>query len=232
MEIIAEIGQNHNGDMTLARELIFAAKENGADAAKFQVYDAKSLFAQKNNPWYDYNLSTELSRANLDELSEYCSTMHIEFLASVFDVPRIEWLENIDVKRYKIASRSIQNTFLLNELIKTGKPLIVSLGMWEEETFPTINSTAQVDFLYCVSKYPTPLKDLGLKSVDFSKYSGFSDHTLGINAAITAMARGAQIIEKHFTLDKKMYGPDHECSMSPDELKALCNLRDDLKRLL
>lgn len=232
MEIIAEIGQNHNGDMELAKKLIFSAKENGADAVKFQVYDAKVLFPRENNPWYDYNLSTELSKADLSDLAKYSADLDIEFLASVFDVSRIDWLEELNVKRYKIASRSIHDKPLINRLSRTGKNLLVSLGMWEEESFPVIQTTAQVDYLFCVSKYPTELEDLHLRSVDFSKYSGFSDHTVGISAAMSALARGARIIEKHFTLDMEMYGPDHMCSMTPDELRQLSQYRNDLQIIL
>lgn len=232
MEIIAEIGQNHNGDMGLAKKLILSAKENGADAVKFQVYDATALFPKENNPWYDYNLSTELSKSDLFDLADYSAHLNIDFFASVFDVSRIDWLEELNVKRYKIASRSIHDKPLINRLSRTGKNLLVSLGMWPDKSFPVIQTTAQVDYLYCVSKYPAALEDLHLGSFDFSKYSGFSDHTVGTSAAITALARGAQVIEKHFTLDKKMYGPDHMCSMTPDELWKLSQYRKDLKKIL
>ncbi len=232
MEIIAEIGQNHNGDMGLARELICAAKENGADAVKFQVYDARALFPQENNPWYDYNLSTELTRKDILNLAEFCSEQKIEFFASVFDTQRITWLEEIHVKRYKVASRSIHDSGLIDALNSTGKQLLVSLGMWEHEDFPDIQSPNEVSYLYCISQYPTPLDKIKLNHVDFNKYAGFSDHSIGISAAMAAFARGAKIIEKHFTLDKNMYGPDHSCSMTPSELARLNLFRNDLKQLL
>ena len=107
MEIIAEIGQNHNGDMVLAKELIFAAKESGADVAKFQIFDAEETFGTKNNPWIDYNKKTELSRDNVNLLYEECQRHQIEFMSSVFHSRYIDWLEQLNVKRYKIASRSI-----------------------------------------------------------------------------------------------------------------------------
>lgn len=227
IEIIAEIGQNHNGDMDIAKKLIQAAKEVGADVAKFQLYDAKALFPQEGNPWYEYNLSTEISKTQLIELYQECQKYEIEFMASVFDVERIQWLEELNVKRYKIASRSIHDETLIHHLEQTNKPLIASLGYWTKKHFPNIKSS-KVDYLYCISKYPTDLSDLKFSHVDFTQYSGFSDHTLGIAASQIAMSRGARIIEKHLTLDKSMYGPDHLCSMNIDELAQLCVFRDQL----
>jgi len=232
MEIIAEIGQNHNGDMKLAIELIRQAKKNGADAAKFQLYDARRLFPKENNPWYEYNCQTELTFEQANVLNDSCKKLGIEFVASVFDIERVDWLEKIGVKRYKIASRSINDAQLIKRLADTGKPLIISLGMWEDESFPVISTQAKVDFLYCVSKYPAQLSDMYLKKVDFGVYAGLSDHTIGRSAAMAAFARGAEIVEKHFTLDKAMYGPDHAGSMDPEDLLALNNFRNDLKELL
>lgn len=231
MEIIAEIGQNHNGDMELAKELIHAAKENGADVAKFQLYEARALFPRKNNPWFEYNCKTELSRDQLECLAEECSKVGVEFLASVFDVERIGWLENIGVKRYKVASRSISDTHLLSALLQTGKHLLISLGMWMREDFPSIESK-NVEYMYCVSKYPTELGDLHLAKVDFTKYAGFSDHSIGITAAFAAFARGCRVVEKHFTLNKAMFGPDHGCSMTPEELRLLNAYRLELAQCL
>ena len=116
VEIIAEIGQNHNGDMLLAKELIHAAKENGADVAKFQLYDAVSLFPKENNPWYEYNCQTELSRDQVTDLNNECQKVGIEFMSSVFDVERIDWLESINVKSHKVASRSIKDASLTNAM--------------------------------------------------------------------------------------------------------------------
>ena len=228
MEIIAEIGQNHNGDMGLAIELIKAAKENGADAAKFQIYNARSLFPKENNEWYDYNCKTELSKDRVSQLYEECEKEKIEFLASAFDVERVSWLEEIGVKRYKIASRSISDGDLIRAVIRTEKRIIISLGMWEKSDFPTFENPSNVDFLYCISKYPTLLEDLNFQKIDFTHYAGFSDHTIGLTAAMVAMARGARIIEKHFTLDKTMYGPDHQGSMEPEELNELNRFRNEL----
>jgi len=228
MEIIAEIGQNHNGDMGIALELIHAAKENGADAAKFQLYDAQSLFPKENNEWYEYNCRTELHRGQVQRLAEECNKIGIEFLASVFDTERISWLEEIGVKRYKIASRSILDTKLIRAVCRTGKPIIISLGMWDKESFPEMDGAASVHFLYCIAKYPVPLEEVNLSRVNFQRYAGFSDHTVGLTASMAALSRGAGIIEKHFTLDKNMYGPDHVSSMTPSELKQLDQFRREL----
>lgn len=233
MLIIAEIGQNHNGDMDLAVELIKEAKKNGADIAKFQLYDAKALFPKEGNPWYDYNCKTEISRDDLNMLNNVCKEEGIEFMASVFDIERIAWLEEIGVKRHKIASRSIHEKEFIDAVLATNKQVLISLGMWDGEEFPVFNTTNEnIDFLYCIAKYPTELTDLKFANVNFRNYAGFSDHTIGVNAPITAMAMGAQIIEKHFTLDKNMYGPDHTGSMDPAELKQLDTFRKELKQML
>ena len=230
MEIIAEIGQNHNGDLELACELIKKAKVCGADVAKFQLYDAKNLFPKEGNEWYEYNCKTELSFEDVEMLDRVCKEEGIEFMASVFDVKRIRWLEDLNVKRYKIASRSIHEEHLINAVIETGKPVLISLGMWKQETFPSYSGN--ISYLYCISKYPTPLKELDFSKIDFSSYAGFSDHTEGVVAPITALARGAKIIEKHFTIDKTMHGPDHSGSMTPEELTEICNYRDSLKECM
>ena len=127
-EIIAEIGQNHNGNMELAKKLIQEAKRAGADVAKFQLYEARALFPKEGNEWFDYNCKTELSRTQIGMLAEECDKAGIEFMASVFDIERIQWLEDVGMKRYKIASRSIFETGLINAVAATGKPMIVSLG--------------------------------------------------------------------------------------------------------
>ncbi len=231
-EIIAEIGQNHNGDIGLAKDLIKAAKQSGADVAKFQVYSARNLFPPKSeNPWFEYNCLTELKRDDVYRLADYCAEIGIEFMASVFDLERLEWLESVNVKRYKLASRSVSDSKLISGLVVTGKPIIVSLGMWAGEGFPNIESPGGVDFLYCVSKYPTPPSELRLSKVDFGKYAGFSDHTVGITAACASFVRGARILEKHLTLDQAAYGPDHSCSMTPAELVRINEFRNNWEEL-
>ena len=231
MEIIAEIGLNFNGDLELAYRLIAAAKKNGANVAKFQLYDAKKLFSKEGNPWYKYNCSTELSYLEAKKLKEACDNLNIEFMASAFDEERVDWLEDLKVSRYKIASRSIFDMALIDKVIKTGKQVLISLGMWDKSELPKLNGN-NIGYLYCVSKYPAPLEDIKISKVDFDLFKGFSDHTIGITSACAAMTRGAQVIEKHFTLDTEMYGPDHICSMTPDELNSLSAFRDELKLCL
>lgn len=233
IEIIAEIGQNHNGDMELAKKMIRAAKETGANVAKFQLYDAHKVFTDSPDyPWFQYNCQTELKKKDLPALKKTCDEVEIEFMASVFDEERVEWLEEIGVARYKIASRSVTDRSLMEKIYATGKPVIVSLGMWKEKDFPQTPDQSRTQFLFCVSKYPTPLEDIRLEDIDFKKYAGFSDHTVGVTAPLAAMSRGARIIEKHMTLDKKMHGPDHICSSTPDEFKMLSDFRQDLLLML
>src|SRR5258708_22801626 len=136
MEIIAEIGQNHNGDMQLARRLIADAKSAGAHVAKFQVYDARALFPKEGNEWFEYNCKTELSRADVETLARDCEREGIEFMASVFDVERGAWLEGVGMRRYKIASRSVKERPLIEAVARTGKPIFGSLGMWDGAECP------------------------------------------------------------------------------------------------
>lgn len=231
MLIIAEIGQNHNGDMEIAKKLISAAKEGGADIAKFQLYDVDTIFTP-NFEWYKEAKGSQLTKEQVTELADWCRKVGIEFMASVFDTERVGWCEEIDMKRYKIASRSIYDRQLINAIAQTGKDIIASLGMYRETDFPQIDTSGKVDFLYCVAKYPALPEDLNLLEVDFNKYSGFSDHTIGIEAALVAMARGAKIIEKHFTLNKKMHGPDHIISLEPDELRQIVDFSRKFEAIL
>lgn len=231
MLIIAEIGQNHNGDMAMARELITAAKEAGADIAKFQLFDVESVFpaGDKKNP---ERKKAQLSREQVQELSDFCQKVGIEFMASVFDTERLKWCEDIGMKRYKIASRSIYDRQLIDAIADTGKDIIASLGMYQDKGFPRIDTSGRVDFLYCVAKYPAYPEDINFLTVDFNEFSGFSDHTIGIEASLIAMARGARIIEKHFTLNKKLRGPDHIISMEPYELRQLVEFSRKCDKIL
>ncbi len=230
IKIIAEIGQNYNGDLELAKDLIFAASENGADIAKFQVFNAEETYGIAGNDWFDYNLKNQLNKDDIFKLFELCEDANIEFMASAFHSRFINWLEEVGVKRYKLASREIHNKDLIDAYLKTNKPILISLGYWNHDEFPKFANEHLISYLFCVSKYPTLLSDINFSKIDFNKYDGFSDHTVGISASMIALSRGAKIIEKHFTLDKKLYGPDHSGSMTPDELNLICSFRDDLKK--
>jgi len=243
IEVIAEIGINHNGDMGLAKNMIWSAKGCGADVAKFQIYDPRRVLDQ-NHPdlkgHWDTILKTELTRDQVIMLKEECDKAGIEFLASVFRPEVVEWTEAIGMKRYKIASRSIYDEPLAKAIAETGKPVIISYGMWKPSQFPAIfkyKSGPKIG-LYCISKYPTPLEDIkfidwiGPIFSDVGCFHGFSDHTEGITASVVAMSLGAKVIEKHVTYDKTFEGPDHACSITFHELRQLCNMRDEISVIL
>ncbi len=221
MKLIAEIGINFNGDMKMARELIRQAKKCDADVAKFQLYDAAKLFGADNKQAMaelSYEART-LTFEQTKQLHQWCQEEKIEFMASVFDHERLEWLEQLKVQRHKIASRTVKmDPDLCNAVLKKGKETFVSLGMWDQPQVPFKDSNAK--YLYCVSKYPSELNDIHLpKWFPDSPFVGFSDHTRGIESLCVAVARGATVFEKHFTLDKNLPGPDHICSANPEELK-------------
>jgi len=131
-----------------------------------------------------------------------------------------------------VASRTINDPNLIDKVLSAGKDTLISLGMWDGEGFPKFEGYSNYEFLFCVSKYPTPLTDIKWANIDFSKYVGFSDHTLGVSAPITAITKGSMIIEKHYTQDKEMYGPDHSCSMTGDELEQIARFRNDYLEMI
>jgi sialic acid synthase SpsE len=212
--IIAEIGHNHMGYMRHAKLLIDEAKACGADIAKFQAYDTEKIKKPWQSRYFELKLS-EHTKEEFKELKEYCDKVGIEFMASAFDVERVGWLEEIGVKRHKLASRSINDTELIKAMEATGKPIIASLGRWDKEDLPVIKNA---EFLHCVSEYPAYINNLP----NFGeKYKGFSDHTIGCYWAREAIKRGATIIEKHFTLDRRLPGNDQKGSADPTDLKDL-----------
>lgn len=248
IEIIGEIGINHNGDMDLAREMIHLVKDAGADVAKFQIYDPEELLDKNHpvlKPHWDTIMRARLSEAQVLLLKNECDRVGIEFMASVFAPWAVKITESVGMKRYKIGSPSIYETELARAVAKTGKPVIISYGKAEPDKPPEIVRLAGMKprfrHLYCVAKYPTPLGDVRFFTV-FGKnllsvfarpygYDGFSDHTEGITAAVMAMVLGARIIEKHVTMDKKLPGPDHICSAEPSEFRQLCQMRDEIQVL-
>ena len=226
MIIIAEIGINHNGRLDVAHELIRQARIAGADIAKFQFYDPYTIFGPQGTHPDDATLQQALTVQfgfeQAKRLKGWCDEEGIEFMASVFDVERFGWTEQLGVTRHKIASRAVENDELCRRILATGREVFVSLGFWTGAAVPFTAPHAR--YLYCVPKYPCEYSDIALPvSFRDSVYDGFSDHTLGIETALVAVGRGARVIEKHVTLNKGLPGPDHVCSATPDELAALCH---------
>lgn len=213
MKIISEIGINHNGDFRKIEELIRQSAVGGADYAKFQLYDSMRVFGDESRK------RNEFTFEQVKIIKDMCEAHGIEFFASVFDEEKIEWCERLDVNLYKIASRTtVREPKLCEQVIETGKPVYISLGMWEHEWLPFENSN--VKYFNCISKYPTSIMDFKKFSYD-ERIVGFSDHSYGVAYALYNVAHGAQVVEKHFTLNKGMEGNDHIGSMDLGELKIL-----------
>jgi len=213
--IIAEIGHNHNGNIRLAFEMIQEAKNCGADIAKFQLYDTDKIKLSYQSRYYELK-AAQLDFKQTKTLKEFCDNVGIEFMASVFDIERVGWCEELEVKRYKIASRSINDHALIAEAISTGKPVIASLGNWQGPELPPFD----LDYLYCISEYPAFIDPKSFPHT-FDVLAGFSDHSLGCYWAREAIKRGAKIIEKHFTISKTLPGFNQKGSADPTELKDL-----------
>lgn len=239
--IIGEIGVNHNGDINIAKQLIRLAKEAGLDAVKFQSFNPEKTkikstqFAgyQKQNANYNssYEMSMKLKLSYEDHivLKKYCDEMDIDFLSTGFDNDSVDTLDSLNVKYHKIPSGEINNFPLIKYIAMKQKPIIISTGMAElseiDECIRYLKNynDKELFILHCVSLYPTNYDQLNLKFIKtlnktFDAKIGFSDHTLGIEADIAAVALGAKMIEKHITLDKNMDGPDHKASLDPREL--------------
>ncbi len=243
--IIAEAGVNHNGDIELAKKLIDAAAEAHADAVKFQTFIPEkviSTFAQKADYQKESTGSDEsqldmvkklwLSYDSFRELKDYCEKKEILFLSTPFDLQSLDFLVSLGVPYLKIPSGEITNLPLLLAAAKSRLPVIMSTGMSKLDEIAYArqtlldNGTPEITLLHCNTDYPTPFCDANIKAMltlrdKFAGKVGYSDHTLGIEAPIAAVALGAEVIEKHFTLDKTMPGPDHSCSLEPNELKAM-----------
>jgi N-acetylneuraminate synthase/N,N'-diacetyllegionaminate synthase len=227
-EIIAELHPQHSGDKGILRELIRQAKRNGAAVAKVQLYDAEKLLG----PDWKY---LELSREDTALTKEWCDEEEIEFMASVFDLERLGWLEELGVKRHKIASRTVTtNQELCKAILATGKETIVSLGNWTQAEKP-FGKSDRIKYLYCKARYPAFYSDLTDFPQDFPAMglAGYSDHTIGIEAPLLSIARGANIVEKHMTLDKtrgKATEKGHAGSMTPEDLGTLYSIGGSLYR--
>lgn len=242
--IIAEAGVNHNGNFELACKLVDAAKASGVDCIKFQTFKSRNLVshtAQKaeyqkdttgEGSQVDMLKNLELSYDEFLKIKDYCDQVGICFLSTPFDFDSIDFLNSIDMPFWKIPSGEITNYPYLVALAKTEKPVVMSTGMSEmaeiEAAIKVLheNGTKEIKLLHCNTEYPTPYEDVNLRAMQtmrdaFGLEVGYSDHTKGIEVPVAAVALGATVIEKHFTLDRNMEGPDHKASLEPDELEAM-----------
>lgn len=247
--IIAEAGVNHNGDINLAKELIDIAAKSGADFVKFQTFKAnkivspnakkaayqiKNTIEQKDDSQFDMLKRLELSDEAHRELLQYADSQGIRFFSTAFDVDGLQYLNRLGFDRFKIPSGEITNYPYLQAVASFCKPVILSTGMANlseiEAAIEILTSQGlpreSVTVLHCNTEYPTPMKDVNLKAMltiqqAFKVPVGYSDHTVGIEVPIAAVALGATTIEKHFTIDRNLPGPDHRASLEPDELMAM-----------
>jgi N,N'-diacetyllegionaminate synthase len=263
--IIAEAGVNHNGDMALARQLIDAAADAGADLVKFQTFNANRLVTRSakkadyqsqatgaSESQHDMLRRLELSESMHHGLIAHCATRNIGFFSTGFDHESIDMLLGLGQQIFKIPSGEITNLPYLRHVAASGKPLILSTGMATlgdiEAAIDALEQAgaprSELTVLHCTTEYPTPMEEVNLRAMQsigaaFGVATGYSDHTPGIEVAIAAVAMGATVIEKHFTLDRTLPGPDHQASLEPDELKAMVSairnieiaLGDGVKRL-
>lgn len=243
--VIAEASSNHNGDMKTAIALIDAAAAAKADAVKFQAFTADKIVAQmqEKHPYiekmfpdsgsmHEVYKQMELPRAWLKDLKSYSEEKGLIFLCTPFDEEAVDHLELLDIAAYKIASYELWHLPLIRHAAATGKPLLISTGMANlgdiEDALEAAESGGndQVALFHCAANYPAPFGDLNLRAIPTMKRAfgvpvGYSDHSTGITAAVVTAAIGGNLVEKHFTLDRKLPGPDHPFSIEPDELAAL-----------
>jgi len=245
--IIAEAGVNHNGSLSNAIEMIQVAKEAKADAIKFQTavpdlvmtsYAQKANYqiqeSEKKETQLDMIKKIHLPQNDYRKLKDECDKAGIEFMSTAFDEVSLETLEKLELKRIKIPSGEITNLPYLRKVGCTGKPIIMSTGMSNLEEiskamdilFIAGANKNDITVLHCNTEYPTPFRDVNLQAMlsirdEFDVNIGYSDHTLGIEVSIAAVAMGATVIEKHFTLNRKSQGPDHAASLEPEELKSM-----------
>ena len=244
--IIAEAGVNHNGSLKLAKKLVDEAKNAGVDCIKFQTFIAENIVSKtavkaeyqkqntNNSSESQYNMlkKLELSFSDFIELNNYCKAKNIQFLSTAFDFESIDFLSSLDMNVWKIPSGEITNLPYLIKIANLGKDIILSTGMSTMEDIQNAlsvlktNGAGNITVLHCTTEYPAPFADVNLKAMltikdEFNVNIGYSDHTKGIEIPISAVALGATVIEKHFTLDKNMQGPDHKASLEPHELKKM-----------
>ena len=257
--IIAEAGVNHNGSIELAKRLVDKAVDAGVDYIKFQTFKASKLvtkiakqaeYQQKNmgkkgNSQYQMLKKLELSTEDHEVLIAYCKEKGIKFFSTAFDFDSIEYLHSLNLGLWKIPSGEVTNYPFLKRIAAYNEKTILSTGMCDiEDVRAAVNalyknglSKENLILLHCNTEYPTPFEDVNLKAMDalrkeFGVEVGYSDHTKGIEVPIAAVALGATVIEKHFTLDRNMEGPDHKASLEPDELKAMVNAIRNIEKAL
>lgn len=244
--IIAEVGVNHNGSVEIAKKLIHAAKESGCDCVKFQTFKAEDLVTNSapkaayqientknsNETQYDMLKKLELSFQEFNELKIYCDELGIDFLSTPFDEKSVDLLEKINVGQYKLSSGDLTNKPLLEYIAKKNKRILLSTGMADlNEVIEAVNwireaGNEDIVLFHCTSNYPAPFESVNMNAMLTLKEElclpvGYSDHTSGIEVSLMAVSMGATIIEKHFTLDKEMEGPDHKASITPKEMKNM-----------
>ncbi len=257
--IIAEAGVNHNGSLELAKRLVDAALDAGADIVKFQTFKADRIATrqahqaeyqkknQNNNGQSQLEMlkRLELSDSDHRELLSYCEEKGIKFWSTAFDLDSIEYLRNLGIDLWKIPSGEITNYPYLKKIASFNQPVIVSTGMCEmDDVSRAIDALTnnglereKITLLHCNTEYPTPMEDVNLKAMEtmrrkFGLEIGYSDHTRGIEIPIAAVALGATVIEKHITLDRGMEGPDHKASIEPIELKAMVSAIRNVEKAL
>jgi N,N'-diacetyllegionaminate synthase len=256
--IIAEAGVNHNGELSIARRLIDVAAEAGADMVKFQTFSADRLVTahaekagyQTANCAGDESQQAMLRRLELTpamhrELLAHCKARQIEFFSTAFDIESLDLLAGLGLDRFKVPSGEITNLPYLRHVGGFGKPVILSTGMATMDEIGAALAVLakagtpreRVTVLHCNTHYPTPMADVNLRAMlsirdAFGVEVGYSDHTLGIEVAVAAVALGASVIEKHFTLDRQMPGPDHPASLEPQELAAMVAAIRNIERAL
>lgn len=259
--IIAEGGVNHNGSLATARELINAAANAGADAVKFQTFRAGEIVT-KTSEKADYQIKNtgmdesqysmlknlELPESGLKELFYYCKEKNIIFMSTPFDKESADFLDGLGMNIFKIPSGEITNNALIKHIASKRKPIMLSTGMsyleevgkaagWINEVWGNLNNKPQLTLLHCVSNYPADVNDVNLRAMETMKTAfglpvGYSDHTRGIEVPVAAAAMGASVIEKHFTLDRTMEGPDHKASLEPQELREMVRAIRNVERAM
>lgn len=254
--IIAEAGVNHNGNLELAKQLAKTAKECGADIVKFQTAQLDALVSKcaEMAEYQKRNLGAEMSQREMlkklllpfdqfEKLAGYCEKIGINFLSTPFDLDSIDFLEKLGCDIWKIPSGEVTNLPYLEKIAKTHKDVILSTGMCKmEEVRDAIqvlqsNGTKKIVLLHCTTEYPAPFEDVNLNAMlslkrEFNLEVGYSDHTNGIEVPIAAVAMGATVIEKHFTLGRNMEGPDHKASLEPNELREMIKSIRNIEKAL